>query len=577
LNVIVYAIPVFLALMAAEYGIGLALGRNVYRLNDAIGSLTAGVLSQISGVFTLALRLGIYVVVYEYFALLPLTADDWRVWLLALLAYDFLYYWNHRVGHECGLFWAAHVVHHQSENFNLSTALRQTSSGAFLSWIFYMPMAIAGVPPVVFVVVGLIDLLYQFWIHTELIGKLGWFDRIFASPSNHRVHHGVNDQYLDKNYGGILIIWDRLFGTFVEEGETPIYGVRGGLGTFDPIWANVSYYATMTDMSWRATDWRDKIWAWFAAPGWRPANLRPAGPKPPFDVTAFRLYDPPAGRAASILVFIALLAMVGATAAFLLAGPGLPLANGLVVFLALTAAAWAMGALLDGRISIAESLFVFCAGLNCAAYALDWRELHDLGTPVAMALLIVAVVARQGEGDVKRLVVGALIASLIGDTLLLQPSLFVAGLIAFLVAHGFYIGAFTRNVGFLPSRVALAAIAVVAICILVYLWPGVDAELKVPVVVYVGVISLMAAQAAGRAFVLNDRAAVAVALGALTFMVSDTTLALGKFSGVGWPADQWTLPTYYLAQGLIAFCVLPRTRPPASEDATTLRGVGFGS
>jgi alkylglycerol monooxygenase len=434
LNVIVYAIPVFLALMAAEYGVGLALGRNVYRLNDAIGSLTAGILSQISGVFTLALRVGIYAVVYDHFAFLSLPADDWRVWLLALLAYDFLYYWNHRVGHECGLFWAAHVVHHQSENFNLSTALRQTSSGAFLSWIFYMPMAIAGVPPVVFVVVGLIDLLYQFWIHTELIGKLGWFDRIFASPSNHRVHHGVNDQYLDKNYGGILIIWDRLFGTFVEEGEKPVYGVRGGLGTFDPIWANVSYYATMADMSWRARDWRDKIWAWFASPGWRPANLKPAEPEPPFDVTAFRLYDPPAGRAASMLVFVALLAMVGATAAFLLAGPQLPLANGLVVFLGLTAVVWAMGALLDGRISTAESLFVFCAALNCAAYALDWRALRDLGTPAAMTLLIAAVVAREGEGAVKGLVVGALTASLVGDTLLLQPALFVAGLVAFLVA-----------------------------------------------------------------------------------------------------------------------------------------------
>jgi alkylglycerol monooxygenase len=564
LNAIVYAIPVFLALMAVEFGVGLALGRNVYRLNDAIGSLTAGILSQISAVFTLALRVGIYVVVYDRFALVQLPTDDWRVWLFALLAYDFLYYWNHRVGHECGLFWAAHVVHHQSENFNLSTALRQTSSGAFLSWIFYVPMAVAGVPPAVFVAVGLIDLLYQFWIHTELIGKLGWFDRIFASPSNHRVHHGVNDQYLDKNYGGVLIIWDRLFGTFVEEGEKPIYGVRGGLGAFDPIWANVSYYATIVDMSWRARDWRDKIWAWFAPPGWRPANLRPAGSEPSFDVKAVRLYDPPAGRTVSMLVFVALLVMVGATAAFLLAGPGLPLANGLVVLFGLTAVAWAMGALLDGRISIAESLFVFCAALNCVGYALDWRTLHDLGAPAAMTLLIAAVVAREGEGDVKGLVVGALTASLIGDTLLLWPSLFVAGLVAFLVAHGFYIAAFTRGVGFLPSRAALAAITAVAVCILYYVWyvwPGVGPELRAPVVVYVAVIALMAAQAAGRASVLKDRAAIAVAMGALMFMVSDTTLALAKFSSVDWPADQWTLPTYYLAQGLIAFCVLPRTRP----------------
>ena len=559
MNAIVYAIPVFLALMAVEFVAGLALGRNVYRLNDAIGSLTAGILSQISGVFTLALRVGIYVLVYDRFALVPLPADDWRVWLFALIAYDFLYYWNHRVGHECGLFWAAHVVHHQSENFNLSTALRQTSSGAFLSWIFYMPMAIVGVPPAVFIAVGLIDLLYQFWIHTELIGKLGWFDRIFASPSNHRVHHGVNDQYLDKNYGGILIIWDRLFGTFVEEGEKPTYGVRGGLGTFDPIWANVSYYSTMAEMSWRARDWRDKIWAWFAAPGWRPANLRPAGPEPAFDLKSVGIYDPPAARAASVLVFFALIVMVAATAAFLLAGPNLPLASGFAVFFGLTAALWAMGAVLDGRISIGEALFVFCASLSCAAYVLGWEMVQGLAKPAAMAVLIAALVAREGQGEVKRLVIGALIASLVGDTLLLSPALFLPGLVAFLIAHGFYIGAFARGVGFLPSRSALAAIAGLGGSILLIVWPGLGADLKAPVVAYVVVIALMAAQASGRASVLKEGAAVAVAAGALLFMISDATIALTKFSRLDWRLDQWTLPTYYLAQGLIAFFILPRT------------------
>ena len=199
------------------------------------------------------------------FRCLLLQADDWRVWVGALIAYDFFYYWNHRIDHEVGIFWAAHVVHHQSEAFNLSTALRQPSSGVLLGWIFYLPMAIAGVPPVVFVTVGLIDLLYQFWIHTELIGKLGWFDRVFASPSNHRVHHGVNDQYLDKNYGGIFILWDRLFGTYEDEVEQPVFGVRGGLGAFDPISANLAYYRTMLDLCRRATDWRDRIRVWFMA------------------------------------------------------------------------------------------------------------------------------------------------------------------------------------------------------------------------------------------------------------------------------------------------------------------------
>jgi hypothetical protein len=126
---------------------------------------------------------------------------------------------DHRIGHESAVFWASHVVHHQSQEYNLSTALRQTSSGALLGWIFYLPMAICGFPPQVFVVAAIVDLLYQYWIHTEQVGKLGWFDRWFASPSNHRVHHAVNDQYLDRNYGGIFMAWDRMFGTFVEEDE----------------------------------------------------------------------------------------------------------------------------------------------------------------------------------------------------------------------------------------------------------------------------------------------------------------------------------------------------------------------
>ena len=558
MNVIVYAIPVFLVLMAAEFGIGLALGRNVYRLNDAIGSLTAGILSQISGVFMLALSVGVYVLVYNHFALFALSPGDWRVWVGALIAYDFFYYWNHRIDHEVGVFWAAHVVHHQSEAFNLSTALRQPSSGVLLGWIFYLPMAIAGVPPLVFVAVGLIDLLYQFWIHTELVGKLGWFDRVFASPSNHRVHHGVNDQYLDKNYGGILILWDRLFGTFEDEVEPPVFGVRGGLGAFDPISANLAYYRTMLDLSRRATDWRDKIRVWFAPPGWLPANLKPADP-PRYDPKAMVIYDPPASRAAAILAFAALIAMIGATAAFLVAAPHLPLANGLSVFLALTATLWAMGALLDGRISISEALYVFAAAATCAAYALDWPLAEAVAKPLAMALLILAVALRAGDAGVKRLVLAALAASLVGDALLLEPSLFLPGLVAFLTAHGFYIAAFSRGVGFLPSRAALAAVAAFAALILAAIWPGVTPDLKAPVALYVAVIALMAGQAAGRALTLRDRGAVLVAAGALIFMLSDMTIALAKFGHVGWPAEQWTLPTYYLAQGLIAFFALPRS------------------
>ena len=272
------------------------------------------------------------------------------------------------------------------------------------------------------------------------------------------------------------------------------------------------------DLCRRATDWRDKIRVWFAPPGWVPANLRPSGPPSQYDPKATAVYDPPVSRAAPIVAFIALLAMIGATAAFLVAAPHLPLANSLVVFLSLAAVLWAMGSLLDGRISVCEALYVFAAASTCSAYALGWPDVQSVMKPLAMTMLILAVTLREGPKDVKRLVLGALTASLIGDTLLLWPALFLPGLVAFLAAHGFYIAAFSRGVGFLPSRAAFAAVAGFAALVLASVWAGVASDLKAPVAVYVGVIALMAAQAGGRAIVLRGRAAVAVAAGALVFM-----------------------------------------------------------
>jgi alkylglycerol monooxygenase len=272
--------------------------------------------------------------------------------------------------------------------------------------------------------------------------------------------------------------------------------------------------------------------------------LRPSDPRPGYDPKTMVLYDPQVSRAASVLALAALVAMIGATAAFLLAAPHLPLANGVGVFLALLASLWAMGSLLDGRISIYETLYVFAAASTCAAYALDWPVVQDIMKPLAMALLILAFALRDGPRDMKRLVLVALAASLIGDTLLLWPSLFLPGLVAFLAAHGLYIAAFSRGIGFLPSRAALATTGAFAALVLAAVWRGVSPDLRVPVAIYVGVISLMAAQAIGRAIALRAGAATAVAAGAFVFMLSDMTIALVKFGDVGWPADQWTLPTY---------------------------------
>ena len=210
-------------------------------------------MSQVFDAFGTLLKVAIYTWAFQHVALFELSASSPWVWIGALIGYDFCYYWLHRAGHRIGVLWAAHVVHHQSEDYNLGTALRQTSSGFLLGWIFYLPLAVAGVPPLVFGVVALIDLLYQFWVHTQQVGKLGWFDRWFCSPSNHRAHHGVNERYLDKNYGGILILWDRLFGSFVEEDEREpvVYGTRAPLRSFNPLWANLQVYRDLWLDSWR--------------------------------------------------------------------------------------------------------------------------------------------------------------------------------------------------------------------------------------------------------------------------------------------------------------------------------------
>ena len=159
-------------------------------------------------------------------------------------------------------------------------------------------MALAGVPPLVFAVVGLIDLLYQFWVHTQQVGRLGWFDRWFCSPSNHRVHHAVNDPYIDKNYGGILIIWDRLFGTFVEEDRRQpcVYGTRAPLASFNPIWANLQVYWRLLMDSWRTRRWRDKLRVWLKPPGWRPADVAQRWPIVTVDATRPHKFDMPTVR-----------------------------------------------------------------------------------------------------------------------------------------------------------------------------------------------------------------------------------------------------------------------------------------
>ncbi len=328
-QIIVLATPVFLLLIGVEFLVGRARGHDTYRANDALNSVGLGIMSQLTGVFAKLMTVGIYTAVFARVSPWQLPADAWWVWAAGLLAYDFCYYWQHRCGHTVSLFWASHVVHHQSEDYNLSTALRQTSGGWVANWIFYLPMAVLGVPPRVFGVAALIDLLYQYWVHTQQIGKLGAFDRWFCAPSNHRVHHAVNDKYLDKNYGGILIVWDRLFGSFIEEDDAQpcVYGTRVPLRSWNPVWANLQIDRDLALDSWRAASWADKLRVWYRHPGWRPADVAARLAKPPFDITRMQRYDPPLSRRAAALAVALFVLALGATAAFLWFAPTLSLAG----------------------------------------------------------------------------------------------------------------------------------------------------------------------------------------------------------------------------------------------------------
>ncbi len=288
MDLIALAVPFFLLALLIELGVDAYRRTGYYRSNDAINSLSAGTLSTTFGYFTKLLPLLIWGFVLQNFALIdmPLSWFDASprgilLWIAAAIGWDFCYYWFHRLSHEYSILWAAHAVHHQSEDYNLSTALRQTSTGFLFGWIFYLPLFLIGFPLEVLITVNAVNLIYQFWVHTQHIRRLGPLDYILVTPSNHRVHHARNERYLDRNYGGMFILWDRWFGTFEDEidEEPVVYGVRKPLRSFNPFWANLQVYEGLWFDSRHTARWRDKLKVWVSRTGWRPQDMRERYPE----------------------------------------------------------------------------------------------------------------------------------------------------------------------------------------------------------------------------------------------------------------------------------------------------------
>jgi len=294
MDYITYAVPFFLLALLIELIYGIAINKNTYRLNDAISNLFMGTLRTANKLIIIGAAGYVFYLAETNFAIWRMDINSWFTWIFAFVIYDFFYYWFHRISHERQIFWASHVAHHQSEDYNLSTALRQTGTGAFVSWVFYIPMFLIGIPSYVFISVASLNLIYQFWVHSEHIPKLGWFENYFVTASNHRVHHAQNEQYIDKNYGGVFIIWDRMFGThkIEDENEPCIYGIRGTLNTFNPIWANLHVYVKIMREMWSSRDWKDKLYAPFARTGWSPKSLPYQIEKDNFNAESFKKFNP---------------------------------------------------------------------------------------------------------------------------------------------------------------------------------------------------------------------------------------------------------------------------------------------
>src|SRR5262245_53885135 len=241
-------------------------GATRYRLVDSLANLGCGVGQQVLGVFFGVLRVVGYAWVYDHFRLTSIPYGSVAAWVVLFLGVDLSYYVFHRVSHRVGFMWAAHVVHHQSEEYNLSVALRQSWLDQLVEWVFYTPFAVLGFPPAMFLAVSGINTLYAFWPHTRAIGRLGPFEWIFNTPSAHRVHHAVNPRYIDKNYASMFVIWDRLFGTYEREREEPVFGTLKPLPGTNPLHANVEPWRDLAAAARAARGWVAKLRVWLGPP-----------------------------------------------------------------------------------------------------------------------------------------------------------------------------------------------------------------------------------------------------------------------------------------------------------------------
>ena len=292
---LLYATPFFIGLVLVEILYGRFVKDQKHNLMDTVSSLSSGLTNVVKDSLGLVLILISYPFLLEHLALIEIKAT-WLVWVVAFIALDFAGYWNHRLSHHINFFWNQHVIHHSSEEFNLACALRQPISNLLGYYaLLLIPAALLGVPNQVIAILAPIHLFAQFWYHTQHIGKMGVLEYVIVTPSQHRVHHAINPEYIDKNLGQIFCVWDRMFGTFQEELDDvpPQYGVLKPANTWNPIIINFQHLWRLIQDAWRAKSYWDKLRIWFMPTGWRPQDVKEKYPVAIIqNVYNFRKYQP---------------------------------------------------------------------------------------------------------------------------------------------------------------------------------------------------------------------------------------------------------------------------------------------
>lgn len=294
-KILLVAMPAFLLLVLFEKWYGVHKGKDTVRSMDMVSSLSSGVTNVMKDVLGLSFIIISYGWLVEKLAIVHVK-NSALTYIIAFVAIDFSGYWVHRLEHRFNFFWNYHLIHHSSEEFNLACALRQSiSEFVKIFAIFLLPAAILGVPATVIAVVAPLQLFAQFWYHTRHINKMGFFEKIIVTPSHHRVHHAINNEYLDKNFSQIFIFWDKWFGTFQEELSEvpPVYGITRPVQTWNPIKINFIHLWLLIRDAWHTNSWKDKLRIWMMPTGWRPADVIEKYPVFKInDAYHFEKYDP---------------------------------------------------------------------------------------------------------------------------------------------------------------------------------------------------------------------------------------------------------------------------------------------